>query len=241
MNSKQHTKKDPAMLNRVKGEETLVELVFEEIKDYIVRAKLKSGDRLPSEAELAHQLGCGKYSVREALRSLETLGIIKIVHGKGAMVKEFNFDVIFQNLPYHLQVNKHDLQELFEIREAFEVRFLDKAMETMNSHKISQLEEIVQRMQEAAKEGKSLAQEDFQFHWVLFESLHNTAVVKLMKVFWDFLSKSHYIRQESTEPVATANGHKEIVDALKEGDAVRVKEAMENHFSEFRRRLEEAE
>ncbi len=229
------------MINRVKRKEGLVELVFKEIKDYIVRAKLKGGDRLPSEAELAHQLGCGKYPVREALRSLEALGIIKIIHGKGAMVKEFNFDVIFQNLPYHLQVNKHNLQELFEIREAFEVRFFDKAIKTMNSHKISQLQEIGQRMQEAAKEGKSFVQEDLQFHRLLFESLHNSIALKLMQVFWDFLSKSPYIRLESTEPATTARGHQEIVDALQEGDAVRAKQAMENHFSELRSRLEEGE
>ena len=90
MNSKQHTKNDFIRVNRLKGKETLMELVFKEIEDYIVRTELKPGDRLPLEAELAHQLGCGRYSVREALRSLDALKESDAVRAKEAMEKDFS-------------------------------------------------------------------------------------------------------------------------------------------------------
>ncbi len=229
------------MLKRIKKEQTLAELALKEIRDYIVRANLKPGDKLPSEAELVHQLGCGKSSVREALKSLEALGIIKIIHGTGAVVNKFDFNVIFENLPYHLQVSRHDLQELFEIREAFEIYFLDRAIETINSQKIAQLEKLVRKMEEAAREGKSFGREDFMFHQLLFESLNNAAALKLMRVFWDFLFRSRCIPANSTEPVPTAESHRRILDAIKEHDVIKAQKAMKDHFSEIKRRFQNKE
>lgn len=226
------------MLKRIKKEERLAELAFQEIKNYIVEAKLKPGDRLSSEAQLAQQLGCGKSSVREALRSLEMLGIIRIVHGSGAIVNRFNFDVIFENLPYHLQVSTHDLQDLFEIREAFEVYFLSKAIQRIDAKKISQLGQLVDKMQEAAEQGKNFGKEDFAFHQLLFRSLHNNAALKLMQVFWNFLFKSRHITPDSIEPLTLVENHRRIINAVKKRDSREAQKAMEEHFSEIRKKLE---
>jgi len=226
------------MLKQITQNETIAKRALKEIKNYIVQANLKPGDKLPSEAEICRQLGCSKSSVREALRSLEALGIIRMVQGVGTIVSRFNFDVIFENLPYHLQVSKQNLQELFEIRAAFEVYFLNKAIETIDAQKVSQLEQLVETMEKKTKKGESFSQEDFMFHSLLFESLHNTAALELMRTFWNFLSRSRYVPLDSTQPLATARGHRKIVNALKRRNVVEAQKAMEEHFSEIRRRLE---
>ncbi len=227
------------MIKRIRSKENLVGLVLKEIKDYIAQSGLKPGDKLPSEAELTRQLGCGKSSVREALKSLEALGIIEILHGRGAIVSKFNFDVIFQNLSYDLQVNKHELQELFEIREAFEVYFLDRIVDKISSQNISRLEELVEKMETAAKKDESFFQEDFAFHRLLFKQLNNAAALKLMRVFWNSLARVSHMSIDSTTPIATAQSHKKILDAIKERDPVKAKETMKNHFLEIRQRLQD--
>src|SRR5262245_22019481 len=74
--------------------------IQEEIKSYIVDHQLKPGDSLPSESELARQLDISRNSVREAVKSLEVLGIVESRPGSGIFVKAFSFDSIINNLPY---------------------------------------------------------------------------------------------------------------------------------------------
>lgn len=225
------------MIKRIKRSGNLSELAFKEIRNYITENKLKVGDKLPSEAKLTYQLGCSKSAVREALKSSEALGIIKVVHGKGAIINRFNFDVIFQNLPYHLQVNKHDLEELLEIREAFEVYFLDKVIDKISSQTISRLQKLVAKMETMAEKGELRDEEDIEFHRLLCESSDNTAALKLLRVFWSFLSKASYVPGYKMDPVVTAKEHREILNAVEEHDVGRAKEAMKNHFSELKERL----
>lgn len=225
------------MLKSIKRNENLSKMAFREIKDYILRSGLKPGDKLPSEAELSRQLGCGKSPVREALRSLETLGIIKVVHGTGAILSIFNFEVFFENLTYDLQSNRHDLEELFEIREAFETFFLDRIIAKINSKTISRLEKLTGEMEEAAQRGTNFNAQDFEFHRLLFESLDNVAALKLLRTFWNFLRKSRSISPTTSTPRVTAKSHRKILDAIKEGDILQAKEAMREHFLELQERF----
>ena len=57
--------------------------IMEQIKENILRGKLRVGDKLPSERELSTQLGVSRSSVREALRSLDILGVVVSVQGEG--------------------------------------------------------------------------------------------------------------------------------------------------------------
>lgn len=225
------------MLKSIKRNENLSKMAFREIRDNILRSGLKPGDKLPSEAELGRQLGCGKSPVREALRSLETLGIIKVVHGTGAILSTFNFDIFFENLAYDLQANRHDLEELFEIREAFETFFLDRIIAKIDSKTISRLEKLTGEMEEAAQRGTNFTRQDCEFHRLLFESLDNIAALKLLRTFWNFLSKSRSISPTTTTPRATAKSHRKILDAIKEDDILQAKEAMREHFLELQERL----
>src|SRR5215471_3539788 len=70
----------------------LLHQIQEEIKGYVIRNNLRPGDPLPSEGDLARQLGIGRNSVREAVKSLEVLGILEARAGSGLFVKSFSFD-----------------------------------------------------------------------------------------------------------------------------------------------------
>ena len=78
----------------------LNQAVQERVKDYITDNHLEPGDPLPAEAQLAADLGVSRGSVREAIKSLESLGIVEVRHGSGIYVRRFNFDSIFNLLSY---------------------------------------------------------------------------------------------------------------------------------------------
>ncbi|TIT84305.1 MAG: FadR family transcriptional regulator, partial [Mesorhizobium sp.] len=77
--------------------------VQESLRNYIEANRLKAGDALPPETFLAQQLGVGRNSVREAIKALESIGILETRRGIGVFVKEFSFKPLLDNLAYGLQ------------------------------------------------------------------------------------------------------------------------------------------
>ena len=74
----------------------LSEAIRDYIKDYIIENKLKAGDSLPPETQLVETLGVGRSSVREAVKALQSLGIVEIRRGNGLYVRETNFDAMLE-------------------------------------------------------------------------------------------------------------------------------------------------
>ncbi|MBD3308068.1 GntR family transcriptional regulator, partial [candidate division KSB3 bacterium] len=105
-----------AMELRSLKSQDLQHVVQEQLKSYILHSGLKSGDLLPTEKNLAEKFGISRTAIREALRGLETLGIIEVRHGVGRFLREFNFEAILNNLPYSLEVDIKNFREVLEIR-----------------------------------------------------------------------------------------------------------------------------
>ena len=79
-------------------EDKLYIQAFREIRSYIIRNELKAGDLLPTEQNMCQMLGVSRNVLREAIKSMELMGMIQSVPGRGTMIKEFNLDFIFQNV-----------------------------------------------------------------------------------------------------------------------------------------------
>src|SRR5688572_817043 len=103
-------------IKTMRRKQLLYQTVQQEIKSYIAEHSLKAGDSLPPETELAQQLGISRTSVREAVKSMETLGILEARPGAGLFVRKFSFDPLLDNLPYGLMTGLKDLQDILEIR-----------------------------------------------------------------------------------------------------------------------------
>ena len=95
------------------------------IKEYVLAHGLKGGDALPPEGRLAQELGISRTSVREAVKALESLGILEARPGVGLFVRSFSFDPIIDNLGYSLTFDKHRLAELLAVRKQLEAGFVE--------------------------------------------------------------------------------------------------------------------
>ena len=91
-----------------------------EIKNSILRTGLQVGDALPTESQLCSDLGVSRSSVREAVRKLEALNIVKVEHGKGTFVGSLSLDPMVETLAFRSMVsvgkNFTDLQDVVELR-----------------------------------------------------------------------------------------------------------------------------
>src|SRR3712207_5378221 len=95
--------------------------IMEQIKDNILRGKLRVGDKLPSERELSTQLGVSRSSVREALRSLDILGVVVSVQGEGTYIQGDFQDSLCMLMTFMYFMKGCKLKEALQLREILEV------------------------------------------------------------------------------------------------------------------------
>ncbi len=221
-------------------------LIFQSVQDaikaHIVDNGIKAGDTLPPETELARQLGVSRNSVREAVKALESTGVLESRRGSGVFVKAFSFEPLLNNLPYGLMGDVQDVSDLLELRQILELAKINSAIASILPEQLSGLEEVLEQMHLRAKDHKSFPKEDRMFHHLLFKSLGNHMLLKLLDVFWLAVSKaSQHINLTDPNPLRTYQDHVSIFTAVKAGDALQARKALDQHYDGIRKRLEKIE
>lgn len=206
--------------------------VQESLRRYIEENSLKAGDPLPPESFLAQQLGVGRNSVREAIKALESLGVLETRRGVGIFVKEFSFQPLLDNLAYGLQASLRDVEELREIRLVLETGLIDKTIAMIGEDDIAALRAVTERMRERAERNESFAEEDQLFHQLLFRCQHNKMLSALIDIFWSaFYKASNFADLENPTPLATWKDHHEIVEAIAAKDVEAARRRLAAHYS----------
>lgn len=111
---------------------------FEKIKAIIQEQNLKPGDKLPSERELADILQVGRSSVREALRSMELLGLIETRRGEGTFVVDFRKHQLVELLGSFVLQREHVDEDILEVKKIIEKSSIYKLIFTNSSIDMSQ-------------------------------------------------------------------------------------------------------
>lgn len=205
--------------------------VQDALRSYIEDNGLQGGQPLPPETFLAQQLGVSRNSMREAIKSLESLGILETRRGIGVFVKEFSFQPLLDNLAYGLGSGLRDIEELREIRRVLETGLIGRTVEMIPEEDIAALRAVTEQMHARALKGESFAEEDQQFHHLLFRCQNNRMLNSLIEVFWRaFYKVSDFANLENSDPVATWRDHHEIVEAIAARDVARARARLDEHY-----------
>lgn len=217
-----------AQMKLLSRRQPIYEAAQMEIKAFILRNNLKPGDSLPPEAELARQLGISRNSLREAVKSLESLGVLEARTGVGLFVRGFSFDPLLENLAYGLRIGSKDLRDIFEIRYHLEYSMAERAVQAVTPEQIAHLRTILERMRVAAEAGQYSAEDDRAFHQALWENVDNTILSKLLDIFWMIREQAQQsdLILAPPDPLTTYQRHVSIVDALVEGNAASLRSAI---------------
>ena len=213
--------------------------VQEAIRTYILENNLQPDDMLPPENDLAQQLGVSRSSVREAIKGLESLGLLEARRGSGVFVRSFSFEPLLANLEYSLLFDLRELVELLEIRRVLETGMVGVALAVMGEEQLTVLEQIVERMRLRAEEGEAFPDEDRAFHLELFRKVENQTLLKLLDIFWLVLNKAiqHNAALWDDNPLWTCQLHADIVQALRTGDEAEAGSALFEHYAGIEQRL----
>lgn len=234
------------MRKPVKQEErstVLYRSVQDFVKNYILDNNLRAGDPLPPEVELSRQLGVSRNSVREAVKALESLGVLETRHGSGLFVRDFSFEPLLENLPYGLLFDLQQLADLQEVRRLLEVGIIEVALQTISEQQLVRLRAVIDTMHTRAKRGQSVFEEDREFHHVLFQHLENQVLSKLLDIFWETFHKAAILTdvERDADPMHNYRNHAAILEAILARDAKRARTALHQHYTDFESRLRQAQ
>ncbi|HRW09847.1 MAG TPA: FadR/GntR family transcriptional regulator [Caldilineaceae bacterium] len=226
---------------RLKRPQLLYQAVQDEVKSYIIEHALMPGDALPPETELAEQLGVSRNSVREAVKSLETLGIVEAKTGAGLFVRNFSFDPLLENLAYGLMFDLQDLADILEVRFHIEHSMIDQAVAAVTDEQIAELRALLTHMAAALAQGESYADADRLFHRTLWTNVRNRSVGKIVDIFWMVFAQAQRCSAIPANPdhAAVYQWHVDIVDALAERNVEAARVAMVRHYGNIQTLLDE--
>lgn len=225
----------PLVLEPVKSTRIYTEIV-RQINGLIAEGKLKSGDRLPPERDLAEKLVVSRASVREALRALESRGLVEIRAGEGAFVRDVSVDALIEPLALVILPHREAVGELFEARRLLEPAIAALAARRAAEEDIARMEAIVEEQRREVSAGRTGLAQDAAFHTALAESAHNRAITRVVNTLMDLLTQS---REEALQVPGRASrswqDHRRILDAIRSRDEMGAHRAVLHHLSTVER------
>ena len=226
-------------------QKTVVAQVMDRIKDLIASGQYKSGDKLPTEAELAERFGIGRSSIRQAINIFNYLGVLKSKASLGTFVQE-RAQISTEVLTWSLILGKDELEEMVDLRGSIEqgcILDLTLKMEEPASSAnktIQSLEDIVLKMEIAAKKGdmKKLVDLDFTFHYTIIQDDRNQLYLSLYNTLKSFLYdeiKKTQMNYGKLELIPAE--HRKIIEAVKSGRQAEALAAFQAHIRNIKYKL----
>lgn len=209
----------------------IYEEIVRQIKALISEGRLKSGDQLPPERDLAEQFKVSRTSVREALRTLESLGLIEIRPGEGTFVREVSVESLIEPLAQVILSHREAVAELFEARRLLEPAIAGLAARRSSRDEIQEMERILDDQAKAVAAGLTGLDQDAAFHAAIAASARNRAITRIVNALMDLLTQS---REESLQtpgrPTRSHEDHRRILDAIRRRDEAAAQTAMRDHL-----------
>jgi len=200
----------------------------------LILTQLKPGDMLPPERELVRRFGVSRSSIRDAIRSLEAIGLLKPRQGVGTVVRDPSIDVVVSPVTSVLLQKQKVINELLDVRMIIEPALARRAALHATAEHIAEMEAILNRQEEKVRLGEPATEEDAAFHYTIALAANNSVMLKLTHVLIDSLRE---MRERSLQvgdrQVKSLAGHHRILTALKQGDAAAAEAAMRRHLSEI--------
>ncbi|MFZ0314649.1 MAG: FadR/GntR family transcriptional regulator [Candidatus Korobacteraceae bacterium] len=198
-----------------------------------ISEELKPGDLLPSERHLVEMLRVSRGSVRDAIRSLEMMGLLEPRQGVGTVVCKPEAKPV-DSLADALRDKRKLIAELIEVRKMIEPYLVRRAARHASAAEIAEMEEILDRQESKVRQGKLAVEEDSEFHYSIALACNNSAILKVVDVLMDLLrdTREHSLQGKGRQESSLA-GHRRILAALKRRNPAAAEVAMRRHLQEI--------
>lgn len=211
-----------------------------ELELMIARGELPRGEKIPPERELASVLGVARATLREALLELEIKGLLSRRPGRGTVVLEKAPENQSQRIAEVFKAAHEDFAQVMELRHTVEPAVAALAATKATPEDISRLESILKAADKETSATR-LLEFDVEFHVAIADVARNPLVSDLIRMVCDWASSSRRLGfQGPSRKKASAEGHADILRALKSGDPDEAARAMREHIGCIEETVSEA-
>jgi GntR family transcriptional repressor for pyruvate dehydrogenase complex len=196
--------------------------------------EIRIGDKLPAERELSESLGVSRNSVREALRTLDIMGVISSQHGAGNYLTGDFEKNLMETMSMMFIMNQIYYEQISQLRLGLEIQAMMLAIDNITEHQIEQLESILSKLEQGTEENNVVL--DKQFHYTITLASKNLLIIDILQAVADVMD--HFIvdlrkeildTKESKQKLQEAHGL--MLKSLKNKDKELGREALYKHFS----------
>jgi GntR family transcriptional repressor for pyruvate dehydrogenase complex len=214
----------------------LYEQIVEQIEGAIMKGKLKPGDQLPAERELAEQFAVSRTAVREAIKALREKGLVEAFSGRGTFITNGTAQVIRQSLDFITKLGRPDaLVQLAEVRGILEPGIASLAAVRVEPQQITSLRESVAIMDRSLQDPIGYIEADLDFHLTLAEAADNPLILSLIDSIVGLLREQRLrIFNVDGGPQRGQYHHKRILEAIERRDPAQARSAMQEHLQQVR-------
>jgi GntR family transcriptional repressor for pyruvate dehydrogenase complex len=220
------------------------QIVIDYIKDQIREGKLEVGGKLPTERVLSEILGISRNSVREAMRSLEIMGIISSHQGAGNYLTGSFENNLVETLSMMFLLKQFDFQQISQLRRGLELQALMLAIDNITEQEITELTQIIELLEHETEDINVIL--DKRFHYTIAKASRNVLITDILKALSDMLDKfiielrRDILRSEDSRIILN-EAHQAMMKSLIERDKALAREAINKHFGIIDEKLREKE
>jgi len=237
-------RENAVMIARVARKRRVSDVIVRRIKKQISEGRLAAGHKLPAERDMARQFKTSRVSVREAYRSLEEVGLLRILRGAegGAFIVNFRHEPVLRSLSLVLGLGKTSHQELTEARMLIEPSMARLAALRASAEDIARLEDvIVQEENEAHRVSGRFRPTGLQFHRSVADCTRNLPLIVLMNALADLTADAVSdldVKARSRHRQKNCEYHRLIFEAIRRHDDQAAHTLMVRHVGDIQGRVE---
>jgi GntR family transcriptional repressor for pyruvate dehydrogenase complex len=216
--------------------------VIDYIKSQIKVGKLELGERLPAERELSNQLGVSRNSVREAIRTLDIMGIISSQQGAGNyLIGNFEYNLV-ETMSMMFLLNQIDYHQISQLRRALELQSIMLAIDNITEEEIDHLMKITTQLEHETEEINVIL--DKQLHYNIAKASHNTLFISILQALSELVDQfivdmRRDILSSEDSRVILNEAHDEMMRSLITKDKLLAFQAISKHFDIVDKKLNE--
>lgn len=214
-------------LAKIGNSDTLVNEIITQLSQAIIEGDFKPGDKLPSEAELCEQLAVGRNSLREAIRVLNAMGVVKTKRGQGTFLQDTISHEVFNPLIFRLILDPKNTTDVFELRVMVESIVIIMAIYKASPEEIQSIRNLVNETNNIAKSNQGsiddLIKLDMQFHLSIAKCVHNKLIESILETLVLMFEPSiKKVLQKDGGIDLCLKNHYAIVNLIEQRDVINV-------------------
>lgn len=210
------------------------EEIIEQVRDLFTSGRMKAGDRLPSERELAQQLNVGRSTVREAIRVMESMGLVTVRAGEGTFLVAAAGGAGADSVAAAFLPSWDSQHNYFEVRRVIEPDLAALAARRATPEQIEKMQGLLKEQEEEIRRGGTGMRSDTAFHYLLAEAAGNEVLVRIMDSLMDRLqeTRANSLRVAG-RPVQSLKQHQALLKAIEARDAKAAERRMLAHLRDM--------